>query len=141
VGDRKIGGILIESATRPASPGAAIIGFGVNHGHQLDQLPSGAATSLRLESTTLPTLARLSLDLVVAVTAELAHARDVRYAIARYGELSLHQPGDQLRCRIAGREIAGRFIGFDPLGHLRLEHDGVETLVAAGELVETREAT
>jgi BirA family biotin operon repressor/biotin-[acetyl-CoA-carboxylase] ligase len=163
-GASKIGGILIEALVHPGDGCVALIGFGVNHGQRLEELPPGA-TSLLLEtgghlgSGRGIGLAELTWDLVAGVERELAHVGDLPYAVAAYRELIIHRPGDWLVCRVGEREIAGAFAGIDDAGRLRLrrrpdadaeaapgegagaraaggEEDGAEVVLSAGEVVE-----
>jgi len=121
----KIGGILIEALVHPGDGCVALIGFGVNHGQRLEELPPGA-TSLLLEtgghlgSGRGIGLAELTWELVAGVERELAHVGDLPYAVAAYRELTIHRPGDWLVCRVGEREIAGAFAGIDDAGRLRL---------------------
>jgi biotin-(acetyl-CoA carboxylase) ligase len=161
-GASKIGGILIEALVHPGDGCVALIGFGVNHGQRLEELPPGA-TSLLLETGGHLGrgrgigLAELTWDLVASVERELAHVGDLPYAVAAYRELIIHRPGDWLVCRVGEREIAGAFAGIDSVGRLRLrrrpdadaapgegagaraeggEEDGAEVVLSAGEVVE-----
>jgi BirA family biotin operon repressor/biotin-[acetyl-CoA-carboxylase] ligase len=137
VGGRKIGGILIESISRDATRvAAAIVGFGVNHGHGADELPTPVSTSLRQVLDPLPPFERVAASLVESVTAEVAHAGDIVYAQRAYQELTVHRSGDVLRCRVAHEDLEGVFLGFDERGFLRLAVDGRERRVASGEIVE-----
>ena len=136
VAGRKLGGILIESISRDATGAAAIVGFGVNHGHGRAELPTPASTSLRQELDPLPPLEQVAADLVAAVLAEIAQAGDVAYARRAYGEMTVHQAGDTVRCRLAHEDLEGVFLGFDERGFLRLAVDGRERRVASGEIVE-----
>ncbi len=155
---RKIGGILIEALIHSGAGAVALIGFGVNHSHDADQLPPGA-TSLQLENPAgAGDLAQLTWDLVAGLERELRHAGDAAYAAAAYSELSIHRPGDRLVCQVGDRRLAGTFAGFDAAGRLRLRHprpaegqasaasdgggeaaapdDQDELLLSAGEVIE-----
>ncbi|HEY6322493.1 MAG TPA: hypothetical protein VJA16_13135 [Thermoanaerobaculia bacterium] len=159
-GASKIGGILIEALVHPGAGCVALIGFGVNHGQRLEELPPGA-TSLLLEtgghlgSGRGIGLAELTWELVAGVERELAHVGDLPYAVAAYRELLIHRPGDWLVCRVGEREIAGAFAGIDDAGRLRLRRrpevdaapgegagagpaDGedAEVVLSAGEVIE-----
>jgi BirA family biotin operon repressor/biotin-[acetyl-CoA-carboxylase] ligase len=136
VAGRKLGGILIESISRDTTGAAAIIGFGVNHGHGAAELPTPAATSLRQVLDPLPDFASVATDLVAAVLAEIEHAGDVAYARSAYEEMTVHRAGETLRCRMADEDLEGVFLGFDERGFLRLAVDGCERRVASGEIVE-----
>lgn len=132
---RKIGGILIEAAVRPGEEAMAIIGFGVNYLHTADDLPE-AATSLVLLGGGVVTLEDLTWDLVEGVEAELAHLGDPAYAVARYREASIHQPGERIVFRAGDSVTEGTFQGFDETGRLLLERDGETVALAAGEVIE-----
>ena len=133
---RKIGGILIEAMVRPDDGALAIIGFGVNHGHEADELPE-TGTSLRLLGGDLVPFGRLVWDLVAGVEAELAHLEDAAYAAASYRELSIHQPGETLACQIGQETVEGIFRGFDDMGRLTLEtKNGEELHLSSGEVLE-----
>ncbi|MGH9361686.1 MAG: biotin--[acetyl-CoA-carboxylase] ligase [Thermoanaerobaculia bacterium] len=134
---RKIGGVLVEVRLRPEEDAAtAIIGFGVNLAHGREDLPEGVGTSLALEGAAGVALPALTWGLVAAVMTELETFGDVPGAVARYRALSEHEEGDRLRCRAGGEEIEGTLRGFDEQGRLRLEVDGTERRLAAGEVVE-----
>lgn len=137
-GGRKIGGILIESvvSAEATAPVAAIAGFGVNHGHLAEDLPGPGATSLRLEGVRSLSLETLTWDLVTAVETELGRADEPAYAIDAYRRYSAHAPGERLRCIVGEEEVEGIFLGFDERGRLRLDVNGREELLAAGEVVE-----
>lgn len=137
VGGRKVGGILIESISRDASgTAAAIVGFGVNHGHRASELPTPFATSLREVVDPLPPFEEVAAELAASVLAEIERAGDTAYARRAYQELTVHQAGDVVRCRIAHEDFEGVFLGFDERGFLRLAVDGRERRVASGEIVE-----
>ncbi|MEE2777949.1 MAG: biotin--[acetyl-CoA-carboxylase] ligase [Acidobacteriota bacterium] len=134
VGGKKLGGVLIESAMVDGAT-AAIIGFGLNHGHRPDQMPTPLATSLRQEIESLPALGEVATALARAVTERVARSGDSAL-VADYRHLSVHTPGDRVQCRIARATLEGAFVGFDDLGHLRLEVAGEEQIIASGEIVE-----
>ena len=133
---KKLGGVLIETLTRPDEGVAAIIGFVINHGHRDDQLPTRASTSLRLQMDPLPDLSTVVAEVLRGVEAELSHLGDIPYARERYEELSIHDRGEQLRCTMGGRQIEGTFLGFDERGFLRLDVSGRERILASGEVLE-----
>ena len=54
--------------------------------------------------------------------------------VDRYQRLSLHRPGDVLRCRLHDDEIEGIFRGFDPHGFMLLSVGGEERRLTAGEV-------
>ena len=134
VGDRKIGGILIESLAMGEQGVVAIIGFGVNHSQTRDELPVKAATSIELETGGAPTLAELTGRLVDAVVTELRHLGDMEAAVDRYRRRTAHHRGDHIRCRTAAGVVEGTFAGFDDRGFLRLHSESGDQLVVAGDL-------
>lgn len=136
-GRRKIGGILIEALVHPGEGAAAMIGFGVNHSHDEADLPE-SGTSLRLlggPGAARP-LVELTWDLVTGLERELIHLGDLAYAAGSYRELSAHQPGDAISCRIGDQVVEGTFVGIDDNGRLRLQRGGEEILVSSGEVIE-----
>jgi BirA family biotin operon repressor/biotin-[acetyl-CoA-carboxylase] ligase len=136
IGGLKLGGVLIESVVRGSGRPAAIVGFGVNHGQGPADLRSGHATSLRNEGAPAMTLAATAAALALDLETTLAQPADG--AAARYAALSMHSPGDPIRCRVAGGEVVeGTFAGFDEAGFLRLGTGSGERLVSAGEVIES----
>ena len=132
---RKIGGVLIEALVRPGEKSRAIVGFGVNHGHEEGDLPE-TGTSLRLQGSEEVTLPELTWNLVVGVEEELRHLGDVAYAVDRYRAASVHRPGEKLTFRGGDSVIEGTFVGFDDHGLLILESEGREMRLSAGEVIE-----
>jgi BirA family biotin operon repressor/biotin-[acetyl-CoA-carboxylase] ligase len=58
-------------------------------------------------------------------------------SLATWRSRLLHEPGDEMVVRIGdGSEIHGTFAGLTDDGHLRLERDGEEIIIAAGDVVE-----
>ncbi len=156
VGGRKLGGVLIDVASRGAVPhvsapgavpflspsrkvphvsasaGLAVISFGVNHAN-LDQ---PGVTSLEREVPGKTVLTDLAVRLVEAVDRALEQVLPAADVVGRYRQFSLHRPGDCLRCRVLGDDIEGVFQGFDRNGFLRLVVGGEERLLTAGEIAD-----
>jgi BirA family biotin operon repressor/biotin-[acetyl-CoA-carboxylase] ligase len=132
---RKIGGILIEASVRPGEDAVAIVGFGVNYLHASGDLPE-TATSLVLLGGGIVSLEDLTWDLVEGVETELTHLGDPAYAVARYREMSVHQPGERIVFRAGDSVTEGAFQGFDETGRLLLERGGETVALAAGEVIE-----
>ena len=133
---RKIGGILIEAVAQAGLPAAAVIGFGVNHGHEAGDLPE-TGTSLRLLGGIggVVSLEELTWALVQGVERELTHLGDMSYAAAAWRELAVHRPGDPMTCRTAEGEVEGRFEGLDDQGRLVLRSGGRERRLSSGEVI------
>lgn len=132
---RKIGGVLIEALVRPGEESRAIVGFGVNHGHEASDLPE-TGTSLRLEGSGEVTLPELTWDLIAGVERELERLGDAAYAVESYRASSVHRPGEKIAFRMGESVIEGTFVGFDENGLLILESAGREMHLSAGEVVE-----
>lgn len=133
---KKIGGILIEAVAQAGGPSVAVIGFGVNHGHEAGDLPE-TGTSLRILGGEV-SLAELTWALVQGVERELAHLGDpgaMGYAAAAWRELSVHRPGDPMTCRTADGEVEGTFEGLDDQGRLVLRSGGRELRLSSGEVI------
>lgn len=135
-GGRKLGGVLVESVSRVGGGSVAMIGFGVNY-RPVDGTAVARATSLADQLASPPPLGAVARTLVAGLEAELAHLGDASYAAEGFRALSIHRPGDAIRCRVADELVAGAFAGFDDHGFLRLETASGETLISAGEIVET----
>lgn len=132
-GGRKIGGILIEAVAQAGQPSLAVIGFGINHGHEAGDLPE-TGTSLRLLGGGV-SLEGLTWELVQGVERELAHLGEMAYAAAAWRELSFQQPGDPITCRTADGVVEGTFEGLDDQGRLVLRSGGRELRLSSGEVL------
>lgn len=152
---RKVGGLLIDvnSARRRAQlPAIVVLSFGLNVAGDPSAfdaaLESGRATTLSAHGVETPA-SRLCWRLITALDRLFdgnfdgdavgedvvdQDAVDENDLLARYRRLSLHQDGDRLVVHGADGSVAGRFRGFTAGGFLRLEVDGTERLVAAGEI-------
>lgn len=131
VAGKKLGGILIDVKSRPDEEPVALISFGINVGTSPQVLAELQAVSLASGGAA-PDPAALALELVAAVDALLAlPPADL---IDEYRRLSAHTPGQELRCRLPEGDLVGRFLGISNAGFLRLEVDGAERLLVAGEL-------
>ncbi len=132
VAGRKLGGIMIDAASRGDHGGLAVISFGVNHGH----ISESGTTSLEYEAPGKTLLVDLTAGLVDGVDDALGRGEAEAEVVSRYRRLSLHRPGDTLRCRLRGEQFEGIFQGFDPHGFICLMVDGEERLLTAGEVAD-----
>lgn len=144
VGGRKLGGILIEALQTEQGDTAAIVGFGINHGHGESDLPIATATSLRVEGITEeaggPSVAVLALELARGLLQAASELSQPERVLDAYRELSAHRHGDELRCSVADRAIVGTFLGFDGQGRLRVRCGEETVVVAAGDVIEGERA-
>lgn len=134
VDGQKIAGILIDLLHRGQDSHTVVIGFGVNHGADLEGLEVPGATSLLAEKDVPILLPEFAHRLVESVDASLAHWPVGESIVEEYRRFSLHSIGDEMRCRVGSDVVVGRLLGFDLNGFLRLSVDGDERRLAAGEL-------
>jgi BirA family biotin operon repressor/biotin-[acetyl-CoA-carboxylase] ligase len=134
LGHRKLGGLLVDAASRPDGRGWAVAGMGVNHGHAEEELPGPGSISLRAASggRSLAPLERFVADAIEAVWREL-RAGESDW-LTRYRRLTAHRPGDALGCDLAGERLVGRFSDFDARGFLVLETPAGPRTVRSGEV-------
>lgn len=139
---RKIGGVLIEVLSRTGGNPLAVVGFSANHGGAEPPVPQATTLLREMEAGNgetrgdAPSLAAFVWALVSGVEKELEHLGDVRRAIRRYRELTVHSEGDHLACQLGGDTVEGTFRGFDERGFLLLETRAGVQPIAAGEVVE-----
>lgn len=133
-GGRKLGGVLVEAIGGFGDGVELIVGFGVNHGQQGDELPTPTATSLAALGAA-PALAPLALRLAAEVAEELQHREPRARTVERWLAHSQHTAGDPLRCQLPDRVVEGRFLGLAADGRLRLEVEGREEVMVDAELV------
>lgn len=156
---KKIGGILIDVVTSGSADPIAVVSFGVNHGASaLFKESRAISVAERGSPLSLDELAALLLDRVDCALREIEGVADV---LAAYRELSIHQPGDELACRLdqgapggsgddsgergsedrrgdgSAQVTRGMFLGIDDDGLLRLEVDGAERRLSTGRLLES----
>ncbi len=132
----KLGGVLIETIGPPSKEGVALLGVGVNYLPGRYGEVDRSATTVGDHCSQAPSLAEFTWQVLSAVDEQLEQFGDTAVAIEGYRKLSAHQPGDLLRCRVGNGLAEGIFRGFDQRGFLRLEVDGKEHLLAAGEVIE-----
>ncbi|HWM92012.1 MAG TPA: biotin--[acetyl-CoA-carboxylase] ligase [Thermoanaerobaculia bacterium] len=130
---RKIGGILIEAMVHTEGESRALIGFGVNVGHEREELPE-TGTSLHLMGSG-SSLEELTWKLVEGLERELEHLGDLAYAAEAYRELSAHRSGDRISCRVGDSTVEGTFVAIDDLGRLVLDNGGEELRLSSGEVI------
>lgn len=135
IAGKKLGGVLIETVSVRDSSGA-VIGFGINHGHEPSQLPLATATSLRLEAPELPTLEELVFELAGALVRELCSSIEASEIVRRYREWSAHAKGDVIGFRLGNEALTGSVAGIDDRGCLCIETEAGLRVVGAGEVIE-----
>ncbi len=137
---RKIGGILIETASRSATSCHAVIGFGVNY-RTAPEDSTYPATSIVSESFDPPSLPEAIRALILAVSDELQRSSEPGYAAEAVNRYSAHRIGDEMTCRTSDGTVSGRFLGFDSRGFLRLKAGGSEQILTGAEVVFSQSET
>lgn len=139
VDGRKICGILAE--VMPTDPQAVVVGAGVNTAMPADVLPVPTATSFAAVGAAADD-DRLLADYLTALRDDIAalavagadpasvHARIEALCATIGAEVRVHLPD--------GTELVGRGARLDAEGRLVIETGGVETVVAAGDVVHVR---
>ena len=135
VGERKLGGILIEVSGPATGPARAIIGCGINVAIERERLGSLAAASIESETGSAPALSEVVTGGVRAVCRELRDLEERTNLVGRYRDKIVHRPGDRLIWRQGREIIEGRYRAIDGNGCLELETESGLRVVNAGEIV------
>ncbi|MDX1632835.1 MAG: biotin--[acetyl-CoA-carboxylase] ligase, partial [Thermoanaerobaculia bacterium] len=118
---RKIGGILIQASVRSDGTGHAALGFGINYGDPGSGVELPEATALFRETEEPPSFPETVLGLVRGLLRALDHADDPEWCVESFRQLSAHEPGDTMRCRVGEEEVRGRFVRLTEEGSLVLD--------------------
>ncbi|MEE8523166.1 MAG: biotin--[acetyl-CoA-carboxylase] ligase [Thermoanaerobaculia bacterium] len=164
--DRKLGGILIDvvspggeppdagsPAAEPTKPLAslssqaaaretrkpiAILSVGVNISSDLAAFEQSRATSVAVEAErrgrAVISLAEAAAELIGAIDAGLGSGP--AKLIEAYHRLSVHRPGERMRCHLKSGAVTGTFLGFDRQGFLRLRVAGEEKRISSGVIAD-----
>lgn len=164
--DRKLGGILIDvvspggeppaarkASAEPTKPLAtlssqaaarksrrpiAILSVGINVSSDLAAFEQSRATSVAVEAErrgqAMISLAEAACELISAIDAGLGLGPSK--LIEAYHRLSLHRPGQQMRCRLETGAVTGTFLGFDRQGFLRLQVAGEVKRISSGVIID-----
>lgn len=133
---RKICGILVERVETPQGA-AAVLGIGINVHQDADELPTGTATSIRLEGVDADRTALLN-RLLGLVDEHLPLLADADALRAAYTERCV-TIGREVRVDLpADRQLLGRAVGVDEHGRLVVEADGARHVVGAGDVIHVR---
>jgi BirA family transcriptional regulator, biotin operon repressor / biotin---[acetyl-CoA-carboxylase] ligase len=145
VGDRKVGGILVERVDVPDGPPAAVVGIGLNVSQQAEELPVPDATSLLIEGAA-------TLDRSVLLKAVLRGLGGLltRWEAAEGGVAGLHEAyvdasstlGRRVRVSLPGGEaLEGEAVAVDEVGRLIVRTGSGERSVGAGDVLHLRPQT
>lgn len=136
IDDRKIAGLLVHA--RHGTTTWVTIGIGINLDHAPALEDSDPTTAVSVAdlipegdywSWAEAIIAALAVDLPAGLADPEAH-------ITRWRECLHHRPGDAMVVRLGdGSRIHGRFSGLNDDGHLRLDVDGEEQIISAGDVI------
>jgi BirA family biotin operon repressor/biotin-[acetyl-CoA-carboxylase] ligase len=136
IGERKVGGILVEAQTEAGQATAAVIGIGINLHQQ--RFPGGLATeptSLDLETGRTTSRQQLLIALLIALHEELAavHSQSARFAIpSRIAAISTWVEGRRVDVH-GPQPCTGVTAGLDERGFLRVRTaNGLVTVTTGG---------
>lgn len=136
VGNRKLGGMLIEIVSPANRTPCAIIGFGINLDGDHETLEDLGATSLNRILEEPPGLIELLRSSVAAVNSALDVMGEGTDLVNRYRDLVVHRLGDELSWRQGNLLVEGRYAGIDSNGFLLLDTEFGREVVSSGEVVE-----
>ncbi|MEM9292446.1 MAG: biotin--[acetyl-CoA-carboxylase] ligase [Acidobacteriota bacterium] len=140
VSGKKLGGVLIEALASEDGEPTVLVGFGINHGPRGRAPVEGATTCLNHCSQQQElSLAQLTLALCSDLDAALDHHwphPEAEQVLDAYHRITMHRPGDSLRCRVGNEIVIGTFEGFDEAGRLCLATHSGQRRLAAGEIIE-----
>jgi BirA family biotin operon repressor/biotin-[acetyl-CoA-carboxylase] ligase len=141
VGEKKVGGVLVETQTVRGAIRAAVLSLGLNVNVAIEDLPEPArknATSLQRESGEEHSIERLLASVLTeierlwpAVTAP-APAGDGGRLTAMWRERDL-LAGREITVETGGETLTGTAIGIDEVGDLVLMIEGERRAIQAGE--------
>lgn len=137
VNGKKIGGILIETVGRGESL-AVVVGFGINYSADLPEL-SSTATAVSQEAHEIPTIEEAAGRLIRVLENDISQHASTAAVVREYSGWSLHDIGQEIRCRTTMGIHTGQFMGFDQRGFLRVSTATGERSIPAGEIIEGEE--
>jgi BirA family transcriptional regulator, biotin operon repressor / biotin---[acetyl-CoA-carboxylase] ligase len=145
VGDRKLGGILVERIDVPGAAPAAVIGIGLNVSQRPEEIAAPGATSLLIEGAS-------TLDRSVLLKAILRGLGGLleRWESAEGGVAGLHEAyveasstlGRAVRVTLPGGEtVDGEAVAVDDVGRLVVRTTSGERSLGAGDVLHVRAQT
>jgi BirA family biotin operon repressor/biotin-[acetyl-CoA-carboxylase] ligase len=135
-GERKLGGVLIESVTLASGSALAAIGFGVNYAPSLQVTQLGGVDILSLNPEA-PALADCARILLAGVGTWLDPALTVDRVARAARQITAHRPGAKVSFRAGEEVVEGEFFGLDDSGFLLLRVAGALRRFSAGEIIES----
>ncbi|MGH2427278.1 MAG: biotin--[acetyl-CoA-carboxylase] ligase [Candidatus Limnocylindria bacterium] len=140
--ERKVAGLLLETAIEGDRVQQAVIGIGINVNWRRAEMPAEIADG----ATSLAELAGVEIDLVAlldrllsALDREVARAEAGTSPLERYRAVSVLD-GRQVRLSVDGDELAGLAAGIGEDGSLLLDTAQGRVAVAHGEVIRVRAA-
>jgi BirA family biotin operon repressor/biotin-[acetyl-CoA-carboxylase] ligase len=137
-GKRKLGGILVESATRGEIPKFAVAGIGINVNHEESDFPEelkGTATSLRVITGHPVDKERLLEHLCRSLESWYNSPTRGRVSVIKvFEDRMAFSPGDRIRLQTHRQGLSGIYRGLTPEGGLLVEQDDMAVSVSFEEI-------
>lgn len=137
VAGRKLAGLLVHARRGDSSWAVVSVGINLEHAPKITDGSDVATTSVaeRLARGRATEWAEAIIRVVVEELTEGIAAPEK--PLATWRKRLLHEPGDAMVVRIGdGSKIRGVLTGLTDEGHLRLDCDGQERIIAAGDVIE-----
>jgi BirA family biotin operon repressor/biotin-[acetyl-CoA-carboxylase] ligase len=145
VGEQKVAGILVERIERPLGGAVAVVGIGLNVSSTQAELPVPTATSLALQGAA--TLDRSVVLRAILRSFEALYSQwQAEQGDPSSGLLASYQRrcstiGQQVRVDLpSGEALAGKAVGVDLDGRLRISTPSGMRVLGAGDVVHVRPA-
>lgn len=137
VGGRKLAGLLIHARHGETIWAVVSLGINLDHGPEITDGSSHQATSVA-DHLGDDGKTRWAEEIIRVFVEQMADGIETpERLIATWRNRLVHRPGDEMVVRIGdGSEIRGTFAGLTPEGHLRLDCDGDERTVTAGDVLD-----
>lgn len=138
VGKKKIAGILVFARHGETTWVAVSLGVNLESAPDITEGQGLAATSIAEHVKTGEPEAWRRALVVSFVENFLQSMRDSQPALERWRLQLVQRPGDQVSVRLAsGKTISGTLVDLSQEGFLRIRHNGEETVVTGGDIIES----
>lgn len=138
VGGKKIAGILVFARHGETTWVAVSLGVNLDSAPDIPQDQGLAATSVAEHVKTGDADAWRRSLVVDFVEEFLSSVRDSAPSLERWRQQLVQKPGDAISVRLAsGKTISGTLFDLSAEGFLRIRHNGEETVVTGGDIVES----
>jgi BirA family transcriptional regulator, biotin operon repressor / biotin---[acetyl-CoA-carboxylase] ligase len=134
VNGRKIAGILTEARMQD-DRAYLLIGTGVNVEPVEDDGRPNAIAISEVSARNFGGLENATLAFIEHVDARLSRPFVQEEVLREWRSLTVHQPGDRIRCVLANRTVDGTWVGIDEDGRAVLDSAEGRLTVSAGDIV------